>query len=167
MKVFRCFIFYTEYRRPRYFIFASVQSLFIENYSLFFILLKVKTTILDVQNSDWYDQMLQFKNRMKDIEVVIENLTNAVFEEVANVEEGIESLAALYNYSKRESLKQLFDSKTKVVYEMFKQEIHECKNDLTNNELYPARLPYFAGRAMVANMKKSRLMFIRNVRNLI
>jgi hypothetical protein len=123
----------------------------------------VKSIILDVQESQWYDQMLQFKNRMKDIEVVIENLTNALFEEVANVEEGIESLAALYNYSKRESLKPLFDGKTQFVYEMFKEEIHECKRDLTNQEQYPARLPYYAGRAMIANMKKNRLVIIRKV----
>ncbi|RZC39323.1 DHC N1 domain containing protein, partial [Asbolus verrucosus] len=123
----------------------------------------VKKIILDVQVSEWYDQMLQFKNRMKDIEVVIENLTNAVFEEVANVEEGIESLAALFNYSKRESLKQLFDNKTQFVYEMFKDEIHDCKQDLTNQELYPARLPFFAGKAMVANMKKNRLNIIKKL----
>nr|XP_015838947.1 PREDICTED: dynein heavy chain 2, axonemal [Tribolium castaneum] len=122
---------------------------------------EVKHLILDVQVSTWYDQMLQFKNRMKDIEVVIENLTNAVFEEVANVEEGIESLAALYNYSKRESLKALFDGKTLFVYEMFKEEIHGVKKELTESEMYPARLPYYAGRAMIANMKKNRLVLIR------
>lgn len=49
---------------------------------------------------------------MKDVEVVVENLTNAVFEEIANVEEGIESLAAMYNYTKRKTLFSLFDGKT-------------------------------------------------------
>lgn len=107
--------------------------------------------------------MLQFKNRMKDIEVVIENLTNAVFEEIANLEEGIESLAAFHNYSKRDSLKALFDNKTVFVYEMFKQSIYECKDDLNKEEEYPVRLPYFAGRAMVAKMKKNRLNILKKV----
>lgn len=49
---------------------------------------------------------------MKDIEVVMENLTNAVFDEVANVEEGIESLASMFNYSKRKTLYSLFEGKT-------------------------------------------------------
>lgn len=71
--------------------------------------------ILDVQQAQWYDDILKFRTRMKDIETVIENLTNAVFDEIANVEEGIESLAAMYNYSKRKTLFSLFDGKTLLV----------------------------------------------------
>lgn len=76
---------------------------------------KVKHMILDVQQAQWYDDILKFRTRMKDIETVIENLTNAVFDEIANVEEGIESLAAMYNYSKRKTLFSLFDGKTLLV----------------------------------------------------
>lgn len=49
---------------------------------------------------------------MKDIEVVVENLTNAVFDNISNLEEGIESLAALHNYTKRKTLVSLFEAKT-------------------------------------------------------
>lgn len=73
---------------------------------------KVKSRILDVQAATWFDDILKFKTRMKDIEVVLENLTNAVFDNVANMEEGIEALASLYNYQKRKTLVTLFDSKT-------------------------------------------------------
>lgn len=68
--------------------------------------------ILEVTASQWYDDILKFRTRLKDIEVVIENLTNAVFESVANVEEGIEALAALHNYTKRKTLLTLFEGKT-------------------------------------------------------
>lgn len=65
-----------------------------------------------MQQAEWYDDILKFRTRMKDVEVVVENLTNAVFEEIANVEEGIESLASMYNYTKRKTLLSLFDGKT-------------------------------------------------------
>ncbi|KAJ8936979.1 hypothetical protein NQ318_015643 [Aromia moschata] len=79
---------------------------------------------------------------MKEIEVVVENLTNAVFDNVANVEEGIESLAAMYNYTKRKTLVSLFDAKTLLVYKMFSNEILTAKQDIQNEaELYPALTP--------------------------
>ncbi|XP_017772767.1 PREDICTED: dynein-1-beta heavy chain, flagellar inner arm I1 complex [Nicrophorus vespilloides] len=72
----------------------------------------VKTIILDVQSSQWYDEILKFRGRMKDIEIVIENLVNSVFDQIPTVDEGVEALAAFYNYSKRSTLKSLFDRKT-------------------------------------------------------
>lgn len=75
----------------------------------------VRHRILDVQAATWFDDILQFKTQMKDIEVVLENLTNAVFENVANMEEGIEALAALYNFQKRKTMTSLFESKTQEV----------------------------------------------------
>lgn len=71
-----------------------------------------KTKILDVQDSSWNDALLKFRSKMKDIEIVIENLVNAIFSEIHTVDEGVEALAALYNYSKRSTLKNLFDRKT-------------------------------------------------------
>lgn len=68
--------------------------------------------VLDVQNSHWYDEILKFRNRMKDIEVVIENLVNAVFDQISTLDDGVEALGALYNYAQKESLKTLFDRKT-------------------------------------------------------
>lgn len=67
---------------------------------------------MDVQDSSWNDEILQFRSRMKDIEIVIENLVNAIFNEIPTVDEGVEALASLYNYSKRKTLKNLFDRKT-------------------------------------------------------
>lgn len=80
----------------------------------------VKSRILDVQAATWFDDILKFKSKMKDIEVVLENLTNAVFDNVANLEDGIEALAAFYNYQKRKTLVSLFERKTlEVFYSLF------------------------------------------------
>lgn len=49
---------------------------------------------------------------MKDIEIVIENLVNSVFEQIPTLEDGVEAMGAFYNYSQRDSLKGLFERKT-------------------------------------------------------
>ncbi|XP_066137784.1 dynein axonemal heavy chain 2 [Euwallacea fornicatus] len=124
----------------------------------------VKHRILDVQQAEWYDDIRKFHTRMKDIEVVVENLTNAVFDEIANVEEGIESLAALYNYTKRATLLPLFDRKTLQVYKMFQNEILDTKQDIQIEvEMYPTTLPYYAGRAQMLKMKKQRLVLLKKM----
>ncbi|CAG9772859.1 unnamed protein product [Ceutorhynchus assimilis] len=125
---------------------------------------KIKYRILDVQQPEWYDDILKFRTRMKELEVIVENLTNAVFDEIANVEEGIESLAALYNYSKRKSLYSLFEAKTLIVYKMFRDEVLETKQDCqTESELYPTTLPYHSGRATMLKMKKHRLIILKKM----
>ncbi|KAK9890592.1 hypothetical protein WA026_011959 [Henosepilachna vigintioctopunctata] len=125
---------------------------------------KKRKIIFDVQVADWYDEILKFRSKMKDIEVVMENLTNAVFDEVGNVEEGIESLGAMFNYSKRKTLHSLFEGKTLFVYQMFRQEIQDIKQDLIDeSDDHPAHLPYFAGRAMIARLKKNRLVMIKQL----
>ncbi|ERL85346.1 hypothetical protein D910_02766 [Dendroctonus ponderosae] len=125
---------------------------------------RVKFRILDVQQAEWYDDILKFRTRMKDIEVVVENLTNAVFDEIANVEEGIETLAAMYNYSKRKTLFSLFDGKTLQVYKMFRAEILDTKQDTqTESEMYPNLMPYYSGRAQLLKMKKHRLTLLKKM----
>ncbi|CAG9819075.1 unnamed protein product [Phaedon cochleariae] len=125
---------------------------------------QVQFRILDVQMADWYDDILKFRTRMKDIEVVIENLTNAVFVNVANLEEAIESLAAMHNYTNRRTLVSLFEAKTLQVYKMFREEILQAKQDMqVEAEVYPSLMPYFAGRAHMIDMKKHRLQMLKKM----
>lgn len=50
------------------------------------------------------------------------------------------------------------------VYKLFQQEIQDSKQDLVEeHDEYPLQLPYFAGRAMIANMKKNRLGMLKQV----
>lgn len=83
----------------------------------------ISEKILDVQQSTWYDDMFTFRTRMKDLEVIIENLVTVVFKGVNNVEEGIHFLFGFQNYMNRENLKNLFDSKTtevsRINYQVF------------------------------------------------
>lgn len=95
------------------FIYSSIYNNNLINTILLLILFfKVQHKVCNVQDSSWNDEILQFRSRMKDIEIVIENLVNAIFQEIVTVDDGVEALASLYNYSTRKTLKNLFDRKT-------------------------------------------------------
>lgn len=73
--------------------------------------------IFAVHDSTWQDDMLVFQAEIRDLEIMIENLIATVFTNVNNVQEGIENLWSFYNYSKRENLRSLFESKNTSVRE--------------------------------------------------
>lgn len=54
----------------------------------------------------------RFRKRVRDIEIIVDNLVASAFENVRNVEEGIDVLWATYQYAKRPNLKDLFEKKT-------------------------------------------------------
>lgn len=65
--------------------------------------------ILDIQDASWQDDMFAFRNEMKDLEIIIENLMNVVFTNINNVREGIGNFYGLRMYMGRDCLKVLFN----------------------------------------------------------
>lgn len=59
--------------------------------------------------------MLKFRSRVKSVETILTNLINGLFDTVGNVEDCVYAYATLYYYSKRDSLKPIFDKKVKKV----------------------------------------------------
>lgn len=68
--------------------------------------------ILDVHYGMWHDDMFTFRNEMKDLEVIIENLVTSIFARLNSVQEAVEEFQSFYTYMNREKLKALFDAKT-------------------------------------------------------
>lgn len=71
--------------------------------------------IFAVHESTWHDDMIVFRNEMRDLEIMIENLIAIVFMNVNNIQEGVENLRSFYSYLNRKNLKLLFDSKNSSV----------------------------------------------------
>ncbi|XP_034231069.1 dynein heavy chain 2, axonemal [Thrips palmi] len=121
----------------------------------------VQHTILDVQASTWYDSIFRFRKRVRDIEIIVDNLVAAAFENVRNVEEGIDVLWATYQYAKRPNLKDLFEKKTYQVYDSFSNALLKMKTMLVSEkEKHPVVMASYSGRAMMALMKKRELLKI-------
>ncbi|RVE54736.1 hypothetical protein evm_000503 [Chilo suppressalis] len=124
----------------------------------------VAPTILDVQAPSWYDEVLHFRTIIKDIEIIIENLVETVFEGVNHVEEAVIALYSLNSYSKRKNLKRIFKRKTAEVWAMFSEEVQEAKKDMVSTRSqHPADLPCFSGRAVVLQMRKNRLVYLKKI----
>jgi hypothetical protein len=60
--------------------------------------------ILNVHNRMWYNEMSTFKTLIRSLEEVLENLFSQVFLSIDNIEEALDVLTALYNFSKRKNL---------------------------------------------------------------
>lgn len=71
--------------------------------------------ILDVQQPTWNDDMFVFRDQMKDLEIIIENLVTATLKNVINVHEAIDNLYGFRGYMRRKNLAPLFDRKTTLV----------------------------------------------------
>lgn len=63
--------------------------------------------ILDVTNSSWLENMQTFRNFMMELENMVKNLTDRIFEETKNIEEGIEAIYALQRFKHREALRDI------------------------------------------------------------
>lgn len=86
----------------------QIESLFYE--SLDEIKL-IRDDILDVTKFSWLENMLKFRNFVMELESMIKNLIDRIFEEIENVEEGIEAIYALQRFKHRESLRDLLSRK--------------------------------------------------------
>ncbi|KAG8273643.1 Dynein heavy chain 2, axonemal [Homalodisca vitripennis] len=114
--------------------------------------------IFDVNSSTWYESILQFRREMKELEVMVENLLAEVFVTINNVTEGIDVLQNMYQYSKRKDLASEFEKRTIKVFKLFATEIQETRRELVEDKRqHPMGLPRYAGRALMAILKRNRL----------
>lgn len=72
----------------------------------------VANNILDVHNNEWYEDVTRYKNLIRELEEIVENLISNVFLSIANVEEAIEALCSLYYFSARQNLRPAYIRKT-------------------------------------------------------
>lgn len=79
----------------------------------------VANNILDVHNSDWYEDVTKYKMMIRELEEIVENLISNVFLSIANVEEAIEALCSLYYFSVRKNLRPAYIRKTSDVNYLF------------------------------------------------
>ncbi|XP_012061757.1 PREDICTED: dynein-1-beta heavy chain, flagellar inner arm I1 complex-like [Atta cephalotes] len=96
----------------------------------------IRHEILDVTKFSWLENMLNFRNFVMELENMIKNLIDCIFDEIKNVEEGIEAIYALQRFKHRESLRDLLSRKWVQVWEMFDKEIENCNYNMILCESY-------------------------------
>ncbi|XP_012280984.2 dynein heavy chain 2, axonemal [Orussus abietinus] len=133
----------------------KVERLFLES------LRKIEANsqkIFDVHQPTWYDDMFRFREEAKDLEIILENLMTSVFQDMNNIQEGINHLYGFYNFMGRKTLRTLFDSKITLIWKMFGEEIQKTKQEVLDEyEEYSSTAPYYSGRAQNLRLKIYRL----------
>lgn len=120
--------------------------------------------ILNVHDKDWYQVMSTFKKLIRSLEEVVQNLLVNVFLNINNVEEALDVLTTLHNFSKRKSLQGEYVHKVEEMWTMFEMEVLSANKDVTRlNKEYMGCLPQFSGKTMILNIKMKKCERLKNL----
>ncbi|XP_049548432.1 dynein axonemal heavy chain 2-like [Anopheles darlingi] len=121
-------------------------------------------TILDINNKHWYRYIGEFRDTLKSLDDIIENLLSNVFLMSENLEEKLNVLVTLLNFYQRESVRESFMRKIGEVWSIFNNEIIQLSKDISAGiTVYPALLPSHAGRYAVLKMRFDHLTHLRTL----
>ena len=110
--------------------------------------------ILNVHNKDWYNEMSAFKKLIRSLEEVVQNLLVNVFISISNVEEALDVLTTMHNFSKRRSLQTEYINKVEQMWSMFEKEVVATNKDVTRlDKEHLDCLPLYAGKSLVLHIK--------------
>ncbi|BES94824.1 dynein heavy chain [Nesidiocoris tenuis] len=122
---------------------------------------KSQDALIELHSNTWPGAMFRFREGLREIEVIVENLLDNIFSTVKNVEEGVELLTILHHYSNSEQLRLTFEKRTTDVHKLFLKEIDEAKKEvMIGRRCHMRGTPRYGGRAVVAHQKKQRLKLL-------
>lgn len=120
--------------------------------------------ILLVHNKDWYQVMSTYKKLIRSLEEVVQNLLVNVFISINNVEEALDVLTTMHNFSKRKSLQAEYIHKVEEMWNMFEMEVISVNKDITRLEKeHVGILPKFAGKSMILHIKMKKCERLMNL----
>ncbi|RLN66518.1 hypothetical protein BBP00_00002156 [Phytophthora kernoviae] len=107
--------------------------------------------ILDVKNTSWHSDFNSFKNGMKDLEAMTQNVINGAFESISTVATGVDMIRSFQKIAQREAIKRCVEKRTIDIFGMFKANITTIRNLFEKNKHAPLLSPtepQFAGAAL-------------------
>ena len=66
---------------------------------------------LDITYISWFEIMMEFRYAISELENMLVNIINDIFEEVKNIDEGIEALYSLRKFKQRPHLENILKNK--------------------------------------------------------
>lgn len=98
--------------------------------------------------------MSSFKKLIRSLEEVVQNLLVNVFISILNVEEALDVLTTMHNFSKRKSLQAEYIVKVEQMWSMFEKEIVATNKEVTRlDKEHMDVFPRFAGKSLVLHIK--------------
>jgi dynein heavy chain, axonemal len=143
----------------------SLEDIEVAFEKLIGLLWNIRDCILDVKATEWHDDYNNFKQGIKDLEVMMQNVILSSFEGATTVESSVELLDIFHNLVKREAIKRTLEKKTVDVYQMLLQELNIVKIDFETHRKTPDIVrsqPDFAGSAFWAKALLKRIQAVMN-----
>lgn len=114
--------------------------------------------ILNVYNRQWYKEISLYKRMIRSLEEVVENLFANVFFSIDNVEEALDALTALYNFSRRKNLQNEYLNRVNEMWKMLEDEIVDTNKGISkSSQERPSYMPQVAGKSCILNIRLKKL----------
>ncbi|KAI9188053.1 hypothetical protein H9P43_002444 [Blastocladiella emersonii ATCC 22665] len=126
----------------------------------------IRDLILDVKATRWHDDYNNFKQAVKDLEVMLQNVIQTAFESSTTVQGRVELLEIFSYLAKRDGIKRAVERKTADVFQQFLHELNVVKVEFETHRKSPAILaahPPYAGAALWARALLRRITVPINV----
>jgi hypothetical protein len=121
-------------------------------------------TILDVNSPSWYETISSFKKTIRALEGSVESLLVHAFINIDNVEEALDILTAMYNFSKRKSLQPEYMRKVEEMWNMFGEELIATNKEITQSEKqHLACLPQYAGKSLLLHIRVKKIERLKDM----
>ena len=125
----------------------------------------IRKHILDVKATRWHDDYNNFKQGVKDLEVMMQTAIITAFEDSTTVESGADLLDIFHHLAKRDAIKRTVEKKTADVYQLFIQELNSVKAEFETNKKTPSILRTQPDNAGSAYWARSLLLKIQSGMN--
>lgn len=120
----------------------------------------MKDLILDVKATRWHDEFNSFKQVVKYLEVMMQNVITSVFESALTVESQVALLDTFYFLSKKDSIRRAVEKKLLDVHQCFLQELNVVKVEFDQHRKAPEIFRFhadFSGSAFWARFLLRRI----------
>ncbi|XP_065079030.1 dynein axonemal heavy chain 2-like [Ochlerotatus camptorhynchus] len=118
----------------------------------------VSGSILDINNKEWYNYIANFREMLKNLDDIVENLLSNVFLVAENLEEKINVLITLLNFYKRENIKESYMRKISEIWHTFKEELTTLSKTVSSGiNHYPTLFPRKSGQYALLKIKFERI----------
>jgi dynein heavy chain len=138
----------------------SVQDIEVAFEKQMEVLWDIRTYILDVKATRWHDDYNSFKQGVKDLEIMMQNVIASAFDSTTTLSSSVELLEIFHNLAKREAIRRTVEKKTADVYQLFLQQINNVKIEFEVHRKTPAIVrfhPDYAGGAYWAKSLLKRI----------
>ncbi|XP_043279409.1 dynein-1-beta heavy chain, flagellar inner arm I1 complex isoform X2 [Venturia canescens] len=119
-----------------------------------------RNEILDIVSSDWFYRISRYKDEIKNVENMVKNWINEIFDDILNVEEGIEALYGIRMFTGRANLRETLNDKWTQIWKIFGDELESCSivTKRSSQLLRHSSMPKYAGNANTLRSNKSYLV---------